>query len=236
MLNKLLSGKIIGASCLLFSALAAADSPSILSKEDWLGKIKEMVAPTICKSFVGDEAVNKQLIAANINYDKCVTLIPASYDKCQAKYFAEIPATIDAKSAEKWGNSLGECVGSDFAIKYFADATPPANKEKTEVSASNEPADSAGSISKDVWLGKLKMVVPDLICKGFLKDESLGKQLATLKIDYKKCVTLIPPSVEKCQTELYANIPANIDDKNAETWGSTIGECIGKDFALKYLL
>jgi hypothetical protein len=236
MLNKLLSGKIVGASCLLFSTLAAADTTSTMSKEEWLGKIKEMVAPTICKSFVGDAAVNKQLTAANINYDKCVTLIPASYDKCQAKYFAEIPATIDSKSAEKWGNSLGECVGSDFAVKYFVDATPGAKKDKADVAASSEPADSPGSISKDVWLGKLKMVVPDLICKGFLKDESLGKQLATLKIDYNKCVTLIPPSVEKCQTELYASIPANIDDKNAETWGSSIGECIGKDFALKYLL
>lgn len=236
MLDKLLSGKIIAASCFLFSTLVVADTSSSMPKDEWLGKIKEMVAPAICKSFVGDAAVNKQLIAADINYDKCVTLVPASFDKCQAKYLAEIPATIDSKSAEKWGNSLGECVGSDFAVKYFVNETATAKKDNAEVSASSQPADSSNSISKDVWLGKLKMVVPDLICKGFLKDDSLGKQLATLKIDYNKCVTLIPPSVDKCQTELYASIPANIDDKSAETWGSSIGECIGKDFALKYLL
>lgn len=235
MLNKLLSGKIIGASCLLFSTLATADTASVMPKEEWLGKIKEVVAPTVCKSFTGDASVNKQLIAANIDYDKCVTLVPASYEKCQTKYFAEIPATIDAQSAEKWGNSLGECVGSDFAVKYFVAAPVVANDKAVEPTAS-EPASSAQSMSKDVWLGKLKMAVPDLICKGFLKDESLGKQLATLKINYDKCVTLIPPSVEKCQTELYASIPATIDDKSAETWGSSIGECIGKDFAVKYLL
>jgi hypothetical protein len=239
MLNKMLHGAMIGAGCLLFSTAVLADTATGMPKDKWLANLKDVVAPIICKSFTGSQEVNKQLVAANINYDKCVTLIPAIYDKCQAQYMAEIPATLDSKSGEKWGNSLGQCIGADFATQYFI-STPPA-KSTTDANstsdASTTSTSSTGvSMSKDVWLGKLKIAVPDLICKGFLKDASLSKQLATLKIDYDKCLTLIPPSIEKCQTELYSSIPATIDDKSAETWGSSIGECIGKDFAVKYLL
>lgn len=95
---------------------------------------------------------------------------------------------------------------------------------------------SAGTMSKDEWLGKLKAAVPDLICKGFLQDAGLNARLTKLNIDYDKCVTLIPPSVEKCQAESYAAMPAMLNEESAGTWGHTIGECIGKDFAVKYLL
>lgn len=91
-------------------------------------------------------------------------------------------------------------------------------------------------MSKDVWLEKLKGVVPALICKGFTQDETVSKQLAKVNIDYEKCTTLIPSSFEKCQTDLYSSIPDKIDSEAAGKWGHSLGECIGKDFAIKYLL
>ncbi|MBX9703583.1 MAG: hypothetical protein K2X39_05465 [Silvanigrellaceae bacterium] len=94
----------------------------------------------------------------------------------------------------------------------------------------------ATDMTKDEWLGKLKAAVPDLICKGFLQDSSLKEQLAKKDIDYNKCVTLIPGNIDKCQTELYATIPAMITSENADQWGNTLGQCIGKDFAVKNLL
>jgi hypothetical protein len=75
-----------------------------------------------------------------------------------------------------------------------------------------------------------------LVCKGFLADETLSNQLDKLKINYDKCVTLIPVSLDKCVSQYYANIPATINDDSAGKWGHNIGECIGKDFAVKYLL
>lgn len=124
----------------------------------------------------------------------------------------------------------GSCV---FSAGLFAteDTVVAESGTKPAVASTN-----AGTMSKDEWLGKLKAAVPDLICKGFLQDAGLNARLTKLNINYDKCVTLIPPSVEKCQAESYAAMPAMLNEESAGTWGHTIGECIGKDFAVKYLL
>ena len=233
MLNKLLLNTVISTGGLLLSAVAIADSPSTMAKDDFLGMLKSRVAVSICKSFTENDTVNKQLMAVSINYDKCVTLIPASYDKCQSQLYSSIPATIDQSSAEKWGNSIGECIGADFAVKYLV-AAPPTT---TTTPTTPPPADaSTSTITKDAWLSSLKAVVPGLLCQGFLQDESIGKQMAKLNLSLEKCTSLIPASFDKCQTELYSSIPATLDDKSAATWGNSLGECIGKDFAIKYLI
>lgn len=201
------------------STTSTTTSTTTQSKDEWLTKLREVVPAMICKNFTENETVNKQLKDANIDYDKCVTLIPASFDKCKDKYHTEIPATINQESASKWGRTIGECIGTDFATTHFVGSRSASTQELT----------------KDEWLGKLKAAVPDLICKGFLQDETLSKRLTEVNINYDKCVTLIPASVDKCQNELYAQIPAKITQENAGKWGHSIGECIGKDFALKYL-
>jgi hypothetical protein len=228
MLNNLLLKSVIGTGSLFLSAFAIADSPSSMTKDDFLGQLKNNVATSICKSFTENDTVNKQLIAVNINYDKCVSLIPASYDKCQSQLYGSIPATIDKDSAEKWGNSIGECIGADFAGKYLV-AAPAASTTPGTTS-------SAATITKDAWLGSLKVAVPNLLCQGFLQDASIGKQMATRQLTMEKCVSLIPASFDKCQAQLYSSIPATLDDKSAATWGNSLGECIGKDFAIKYLI
>ncbi|WP_419419558.1 hypothetical protein ACNVED_13780 [Legionella sp. D16C41] len=204
------------------SGMSTTGSATTQSKDDWLSKLREVVPNMICKNFTQNEAVNNRLKSANIDYNKCVTLIPASFDKCKEKYYADLPATIDQESASKWGRTIGECIGDDFAAKNFSD-----NRSNS--------GSSVQELTKDEWLARLKAVVPDLICKGFLQDETLNKRLTEVNINYDKCVTLIPASVDKCQKDLYSQIPATINQQNAGKWGHSIGECIGKDFAIKYL-
>lgn len=271
MINKSIPRTIIGAACIVLAPLsfAAADE---MKKDEWLTKLKDVVPGMICTNFLKNEGVSKQLKVFNIDYDKCVSLIPASVDKCRDKFYNDIPAMINKDSAQQWGGTIGQCIGTDFAVTHLSSAapesasptapsvsdsstgsaptTPPVTDSATPSPAAAPTTDSSASapaagessasepatLTRDVWLGKLKAVVPDLICKGFLGDESLGKQLAKLNINYDKCVTLIPASMDKCVSEYYTSIPATIDDESAGKWGHSIGECIGKDFAIKYMI
>lgn len=260
MINKSITSIILAASCVVFSpfSCAAADD---MNKDEWLGKLKQVVPDMICTNFMKNESVSKQLKTFNIDYNKCVSLIPASVDKCRDKFYKDIPATINKDTAQSWGSTIGQCIGTDFAVTWLSSAAPesaaPTAPAEGGASAPGSSDDSAAAVSsadesvpapastdgksddvltKDAWLGKLQTVVPDLICKGFLADEALGKQLAKQNIDYDKCVTLIPPSMEKCVKDLYPAMPATINEESAGKWGHQIGECIGKDFAVKYLI
>jgi|GEM_PF-3413533 len=256
MINKTIISTIIGASCIVLAPFSFAASSNEMKKDEWLAKLKEVVPGMICTNFLKNEGVSKQLKVFNIDYAKCVSLLPASVDKCRDKYYNEIPAMINKESAQQWGGTIGQCIGTDFAVTHLSSAAPesaapvapdsssttppaepatPTSDTAPAAPATGEPAE-VSTVGKDEWLAKLKAVVPDLICKGFLADESLGKQLGKLNINYDKCVTLIPASMDKCITEFYPNIPATIDDNSAGKWGHSIGECIGKDFAIKYLM
>jgi len=227
MLTKTARNLLVGVGSVLFSSLSlAADSPSDMTKDQWLKSLRSVVPTMICKSYLANDNARKQLAAANINYDKCVTLIPDNFDKCQTKYYNDIPVSINNDIAEKWGSTIGECIGMDFAANHLTAA----------VDNNVQQESSSESMTKDIWFSKLKAAVPDAICKGFLADESLGSQLKKKDIDYNKCISLIPASVDKCQKELYSSIPATIDSSNADHWGNAVGECIGKDFAVNYLI
>lgn len=100
-------------------------------------------------------------------------------------------------------------------------------------SANNElPAEMA----KDKWLSAISPLLPELICKGFMQDSELKKRFEEIKMTYEQCLSAIPESMNKCQAELYSKIPANLNSESAGVWGKALGECIGKDFALKYLI
>ncbi|MGQ3891533.1 hypothetical protein [Legionella sp. CNM-4043-24] len=259
MINKTILGTIMGASCIVLAPISFAAAAEEMSKDEWLGKLKDVVPAMICTNFLNNEGVSKQLKVFNIDYSKCVSLIPASVDKCRDKYYKEIPDKITRDSAQQWGSTIGQCIGTDFAVTHLSSAAPESAAPAPSTAPASEPvtdtatpaktptpeaaapapeasASDASTLTKDAWLAKLKAVVPDLICKGFLGDESLGKQLGKLNINYDKCVTLIPASMDKCVSELYPGIPATIDDESAGKWGHAIGECIGKDFAVKYLM
>lgn len=119
-----------------------------------------------------------------------------------------------------------------------AASTPPAAQAPAAAPAS--PADKAApassDIPKDTWLNQMLPMLPDLICKGFLADASLKKRFDDLKITYEQCAASIPAISTKCKDEVYSKMPATINNETAATWGRTIGECIGRNYAEQYLI
>lgn len=110
----------LGAVCLAFFSLTTfSDSASDLPKAVWLQQVRDAVAVPICKSFMDDESIVAQMKLQHISYDHCVSLIPGIAVKCEKKYDANIPPTIDDVNAEKWGRVIGECIGNDFAIGHL---------------------------------------------------------------------------------------------------------------------
>lgn len=110
------------------------------------------------------------------------------------------------------------------------------NAADSSASPDTSKASTSSDMSKDSWLSSMTPMLPDLICKGFIQDADLKKRFDAIKMSYEKCVSVIPDSASKCQNQLYASIPDKINNETAGTWGKTLGECIGKDFAEKYLV
>lgn len=131
-----------------------------------------------------------------------------------------------------FGSSIA-CADSTATSPTSAPAAAPVSPS---VSAPAAPVDSSSEISKSTWLDTIVPMLPSLICKGFMSDPDLKQRLDTIKMNYDQCVTAIPESVNKCQNQLFASIPEKISNADAATWGKTLGECIGKDFAMKYLI
>lgn len=94
----------------------------------------------------------------------------------------------------------------------------------------------SSEMTKDVWLSEMNSVLPDVVCNGFLEDDTLKKRFDEVKITRDKCKQLIPDIGTKCKEQIYAKIPVMIDEKSASTWGQALGECIGKHFAEQYLI
>ncbi|KTC93331.1 hypothetical protein [Legionella cincinnatiensis] len=122
-------------------------------------------------------------------------------------------------------------------IPYTAQADSPSTASTTSTdTTSTSTSSTSPSITKDEWFKSITPLLPDLICKGFENDAQLKKRLDDIKMTHEQCLTAIPESVSKCQQELYTKIPDKLNDETTATWGKTLGECIGKDFAIKYLI
>ena len=115
-----------------------------------------------------------------------------------------------------------------------ASATAPTT-ETTTTTTTTTPAAEPTEMSKDEWLSKIKVVVAEPVCKGFMDDPSISARLNEQGITLEKCVGLIPAINDKCQKQFYDSLPAMINQESASTWGRKIGECIGGDFAMTYL-
>ncbi|KTD21927.1 hypothetical protein [Legionella londiniensis] len=90
-------------------------------------------------------------------------------------------------------------------------------------------------MSKDEWLSKIKEIVPEPICKGFMQDETIASRLKARNIDLQKCIELIPGIADKCSKKFYDRLPATITQENVSKWGHSIGECIGAEFVINYV-
>ena len=87
------------------------------------------------------------------------------------------------------------------------------------------------SMKKDLWLKRIRSIVPEPICKGFFEDQTIVKRLKKLNIEYETCIKQIPPIALQCQKQFYDEIPSELDEKVASIWGRKIGECIGTEYA-----
>ncbi|MFJ1267806.1 hypothetical protein ACD661_04425 [Legionella lytica] len=140
------------------------------------------------------------------------------------------------------GSSIACADTTPSTTTTTAPATPVAPAEAPAAPAPTIPAatetspDVTSEMTKDAWLKAIEPMLPTLICKGFINDPDLKQRLETIKMTYDQCVSVIPESVDKCHNQLYASIPAKVSNTDASTWGKTLGECIGKDFAMKYLI
>lgn len=124
------------------------------------------------------------------------------------------------------------------SIAAYAETTTPGNIPTIESTPTPETSSSGTSseMTKDAWLKTIAPMLPNLICKGFMNDADLKQHFDAIQMDYSQCINVMPQSVDKCQNRLYASIPEKINDSDATIWGKTFGECIGKDFAMRYLI
>ncbi|RUQ94615.1 hypothetical protein [Legionella septentrionalis] len=120
--------RIIGLGVLLlpmwsWAADSSSASPTEMPKDEWLDKVKKVIPDPICKGFMEDASISARLKERNISYQNCVSLIPSIADKCINKYYDSLPAMINQESASKWGRTIGECIGGDFAVNHLYSGT-----------------------------------------------------------------------------------------------------------------
>lgn len=124
MSRKLLIASTIALSCSFLPFISNADdaatkNSSDMPKDTWLNSMTPMLPDLICKGFIQDADLKKRFDELKMNYEQCVSLIPESAKKCQDEIYASIPEKINGDSAAKWGRTLGECIGKDFAEKHL---------------------------------------------------------------------------------------------------------------------
>ncbi|MGL5741408.1 MAG: hypothetical protein ACRCXC_02080 [Legionella sp.] len=120
-------------------------------------------------------------------------------------------------------------------ISYAANADT-SSTSTTNSTSNTSSSSSSSNLSKDEWLKSVTPLLPELICKGFENDVQLKQRLDDIKMTHDQCMSVIPESVSKCQQQIYANIPDQLSNESASVWGKKLGECIGQDFSVKYLI
>ncbi|MFY7698228.1 MAG: hypothetical protein ACOVQX_05395 [Legionella sp.] len=128
---------------------AAPANDSEISKDEWLEKIKGVIAEPICKSFTEDATILARMKEQKISVEKCASLIPAISDKCQKKYYDSLPAKMNQESASKWGRTIGECIGGDFAVTYLYPNESAAVSELADDAKSADSTDSVDTKNTD---------------------------------------------------------------------------------------
>lgn len=86
-------------------------------KEVWLQEFKQKVPTKLCNVFLEQPGIKESMLSHNINYDQCVTLMPASVDYCVNFYYSSLPNRINPFTGFMWGSTIGRCVGGNFYEK-----------------------------------------------------------------------------------------------------------------------
>ena len=100
-----------------------ASVPTGIAKDEWIKKFKPLAAPAMCKSIFNRDTTKQIMDTHNISYDKCVTLIESSLNRCVAKIAPSLPTQVSNEDARKWGREIGICSGHDFYINNIAKKT-----------------------------------------------------------------------------------------------------------------
>jgi hypothetical protein len=121
MFNKIIRN-VIGMSSLALSTFAMAKDQT---KDKWLTSLRDAAAPElICTGLLKDQARSVTLARLNISYEKCLTLIPDLFSKCEKELDKSLPSSFNKQSGEMWEQVIGECIGSAFVKKYLVSASP----------------------------------------------------------------------------------------------------------------
>lgn len=113
----------------------------------------------------------------------------------------------------------------------------PLTALSTEQLKNNDDQSSQKSkIAKNEWLTQVKKIVPEPICKGFIEDPQIKDRFEKVNMTYEGCLKEIPALTQVCINKYQNQIPNEINRQTAAKWGHQIGQCIGNNFANKYLI
>lgn len=121
MLTKLLIGLI---AVLVLAYFIIGIFFSGIPKDIWAKEFKLKTPTAMCYVYTHDSSTNSILLANNISYEKCISLISPSVNKCTDLYLSSIPSKINPLSGGRWGSIIGKCAGDDFYNRYIAQTSP----------------------------------------------------------------------------------------------------------------
>lgn len=181
-----------------------------ISKVQWQDKLQTQAPAILCKNLTTNLGTNKLLTTNNIDYTKCLTLITPSLNQCATKFSASAPTQMKLSSGIDLSNQIGACTVHSFLKSY-------------------------GGISKKDWLASIKARAPEALCQKLITHASSHNMLTAKKIDYQRCVILLPASLDQCIANYSTTLPAQITASNESEWGKTMGQCTLKDFYSRYM-
>jgi len=85
-----------------------------IAKDAWIDKLKEIGPNLICSNLMNNHEKAKRLKKQGINMEKCLNILPGLINKCSTKYYSSIPAMMNRDSTDKWGESIGTCIGKNL--------------------------------------------------------------------------------------------------------------------------
>lgn len=145
MLTRKIYKTFVGCVFIFTGTQVFADTNTAMKKDEWLNNLKTIAPAIICKGFFEDANLKQRLEELQINQDKCLALIPPSYDKCQAKYYSQLPENIDQSNGTKWGRAIGECIGADFMLNNMSPSSSQNANQPSSTTSTSTPSQNTTS-------------------------------------------------------------------------------------------
>ena len=109
----------IALSIMLFFSISLSASAQGVKKQELLTYIQSSLPEILCAK---DQIFGK---CFKVSKSQCLSSTSNILSNCISKYESQIPAVIyDQKEAGNWGNTIGQCTGTDFSTKYIDKLIP----------------------------------------------------------------------------------------------------------------